>query len=229
MTKASVSLSERRVTCPHLRAVYVPPLSLYNSFFTTYPNYFSLVMRLIALYCLVLFALLPLVVGQGHCRVNRTFTMVADTPAALAKRSAGSVISGEVLPWPRIRWGHGRWRRTVRYCYKNKTARDIIDCDLQEAITRWFHTIDHGSNLAFWEEKDGGNPVYCRAGGNTEWNYALDADTLEIEYDPTWEGQAASHVGYEDPTGKQGGYHWMIVGHFERWRDRADTLTHEVC
>jgi hypothetical protein len=71
--------------------------------------------------------------------------------------------------------------------------------------------------------------TYCRAGGNTEWNYALDVDTLEIEYDPTWEGQAASHVGYEDPTGKQGGYHWMIVGHFRRWRDRAETLTHEVC
>ena len=80
--------------------------------------------------------------------------------------------------------------------------RDIIDCDLQEAITRWLHTVDHGSNLAFWEEKDGGNPVYCRAGGRTEWNYALDVDTLEIEYDPTWEETAASHVGYEDPIGK---------------------------
>lgn len=204
MTNASVSLSERkrRVTYPHPRAAYVPRLSLYNSFFTTYPNYSSLAMRHIALYCLVLLALLPLIVGQGHCRVNRTFTMVTDTPAALAKRSADSIISGERLPWPLIRWPHGRWRRTVRYCYKNKTARDIIDCDLQEAITRWLHTVDHGSNLAFWEEKDGGNPVYCRAGGRTEWNYALDVDTLEIEYDPTWEETAASHVGYEDPIGK---------------------------
>ena len=157
-------------------------------------------MRRIALYCLVLFALLPLIVC--HCRVNETITMVPDTPAALAKRSTDSLISNEALPWPLQRFSNGLRYRAVRYCYKDKEARDIIHCDLQEAITRWLHTVDHGSNLAFWEEKDGGNPVYCRAGGRTEWNYALDVDTLEIEYDPTWEETAASHVGYEDPIGK---------------------------
>lgn len=181
-----------------------------------------------ALYCLVLLALLPLIVVEGYCRVNGTFTMVPDTPAALAKRSADSIISGDVMPWPLIRWSNGRWVRTVRYCYKNKTSRDKIDCDLQEAITRWIETIKRGAsaNLAFWEEKRDGEPAYCRV--NTEWNYAIDADTLEIEYNPAWEGSAASTVGYRDETGQQGGYQVMTVGHYKGWKKRSDVLTHEV-
>lgn len=182
-------------------------------------------MRRIALYCLVLFALLPLIVC--HCRVNETVTMVPDTPAALAKRSTDSLISNEALPWPLQRFSNGLRYRAVRYCYKDKEARDIIHCDLQEAIIRWLHVIARDSTVGFWEAKDGGhNPLYCRAG--SDWNYALPVDTLEIQYDPTWEDQSVSTVGYKDPTGKQGGYNYMKVGHYLRSQKRTDVLTHEV-
>ena len=99
-------------------------------------------MRRIALYCLVLLALLPLMAarGGGFGRVRHNITRAPDTPAApkYNKRAASNIQAKLAEPWPLANLADKGPRRYVIYCFRDEAVRDENYCEIEMAIWRWY-------------------------------------------------------------------------------------------
>lgn len=195
-------------------------------------------MRRIALYCLVLLALLPLMAarGGGFGRVRHNITRAPDTPAApkYNKRAASNIQAKLAEPRPLANLADKGPRRYVIYCFRDEAVRDENYCEIEMAIWRWYNQLGYfdgnrQSNLRFyeWKRKVGNHmvPVLCRD-GNMQWNHHVPNYALEIFSDESVEGVVTT-IGYE-PHG-EAGRHRMRIGKMHYSQNKlAGIFTHEV-
>lgn len=140
--------------------------------------------------------------------------------------SASALKAGLAQPWPLVTVGNQRLR-VIKYCYATKVYRDYLHCSkVNVALKIWAEKLGYpanaqtGHSLAWVEANDGNEDKkkrkrrYCyknyEHGKGGTWNKNVDADTLAIFLDPTFDGAKAT-TGY-DALSNEPGRHQMILG-----------------
>jgi hypothetical protein len=153
--------------------------------------------------------------------------MVPNIALAEAQYGSASYIQGNLAePWPIVTHpDDGRRLRTVRYCFADQKARDLLWCRVMRAFSLWAKGLGAPASAATghsvgWEEAHDGNPdrrlrqrQFCYRdlsfiGLDRVWNDAVKEDTLVI-YAVTDSSVSSATVGYNSFDGAK---HTMTLG-----------------